>query len=200
MMTAACRLEYLDAMGIQVWRDRRVEQPQLVDLEPSNESRSCNALLCVGSEQAKVFIISAFPSVQDEQQASPFTGDEARLLMQMTQALGLKNNDLYLINSADCQSAQNDKVDKEHLTRCRNYLIQQIHQVSPSIILVLGVVAANSLLQSSESLATLSKLTQSVDEVIAPIIVCEQLDSLIQQPLAKKQVWSTLLMLKGLLK
>jgi len=199
MMTAACRLEYLDAMGIQVWRDRCIEQSKLVDLEPSNESLDCKALLCVGSDQAKVFIISAFPSVQDEQQASPFTGDEARLLMQMTEALGLKSNDVYLINSVDCQSTHNEKVDKEHLRRCRAYLIQQIQQVAPDIILVLGAVAANSLLKSSESLSALSRAAQSVDDIVAPVVVCEQLDSLIVHPLAKKQAWSALLWLKGLL-
>jgi len=199
MMTAARRLEYLDAMGVQVWSDRRVESIQLSGVESGSESSACNTLLCAGAKQAKVFIISGFPSAQDEQQASPFTGDESRLLMQITQTLGLKNHETYFINSVDCQSVNNEKVDQEQLARCRNYLIEQIKQVAPSIVLVLGEGAANSLLKLSEPLASLSAIAQSVDDVGAPIIVCEQLDVLIQQPLAKRQAWSALLQLKELL-
>jgi len=199
MMTAARRLEYLDAMGVQVWSDRRVESVQLGSVEPSSESSACNALLYAGAEQAKVFIISGFPSAQDEQQASPFTGDESRLLMQITQALGLKNHEVYLINSVDCQSINNENVDQEQLARCRSYLVEQIEQVAPSIVLVLGEEAANSLLKLSEPLVSLSAIAQSVGDVGVPIIVCEQLDVLIRQPLAKRQVWSALLQLKELL-
>jgi len=199
MMTAARRLEYLDAMGVQVWGDRRVESVQLASVEAGSESSACNGLLYAGAEQAKVFIISGFPSAQDEQQASPFTGDESRLLLQITQALGLKNHETYVINSVDCQSTYNEKNDQEQLARCRDYLIGQVKQVAPSVVLVLGDRAANSLLKLSEPLTSLSETAQSVADVNVPIIVCEQLDVLIQQPLAKRQAWSALLQLKGLL-
>jgi len=196
MTKATRRLDYLNTLGVQVWFDRSVGPAQFKDVAAINEAGECNALLSVGSNNAKIFILSAFPSEEDEQQAQPFTGDEWQLLMQIIQALGLSRESVYLTNSVDTPSAGNEQIDKEQLTRCREYLIEQIRQVSPNVILVLGEVAAQSLLKSTACLMELSSNPQSVNDIEPSIVVCEQLRCLIQQPLRKKQAWSSLLRLK----
>jgi len=199
MRAAARHLEYLDALGVQVWLDRRV--PPQVSNEGGGDAqpRSVESLFCSGSLPAEVMVISAFPSSQDVQQASPFSGDSARLLAQMLQALGLQYDECYLINSADMQATGDPQLDKQCLAECRGYLLQQIHEVSPKVILLLGEAAAQSLLKSTDALTQLTADQPSVDDIALPMVVTQPLEGLLQQPLTKKQSWSELQQLKAFL-
>ncbi|OUR82176.1 hypothetical protein A9Q82_07480 [Cycloclasticus sp. 46_120_T64] len=199
MRTAARHLEYLDAMGVQVWFDRRVT-PQASNVDGGSvQPRSVEPLFFSGSLPAQVMVISAFPSSQDVQQVSPFSGDSARLLAQMLQALGLQYDECYLINSADMPATGDSQLDKQCLAECRAYLLQQIHEVSPKVILLLGEAAAQSLLKSSDPLVKLTADQPSVDDIALPMVVTQPLEGLLQQPLTKKQSWSELQRLKEFL-
>jgi len=199
MMVAACRREYLDAMGVQLWVERANDAalPEPVLNAVPNENVS---LYCEGPEQAPLLIVGGFPTQQNEQQVRPFTGQALKLLEQMLLASGLHTTAHQLILSVDVPVAGDATLNKKQLARCRAQLVQQINDVSPQVVFVLGEMSAQSLLKSSATLGQLTGASQRVDDLHAAIIASPDLDYLMRQPSAKKQAWADIQRVKVLLK
>ena len=210
MTISARQLEYLDAMGIQVWqeRGRQVEQVSdevsedinvnnLADLQAlATNCQRCDAsktrqqvVFADGPAQAGWFIVGDFASEEDGAQGLPFTGNVARLLSEMLLAVGVKKSTSYLTNSVKCCSA-NSYSEKSALSSCRSYLLRQIQLVKPAVILVLGEKAARSLLKSDNAFTTLIGAVQKVDDISPPIVVTHHPRYLLESPMAKRQAWA----------
>jgi len=212
MTISARQLEYLDAMGIQVWQERvsQVEQVSdelnedidvnnLADLQAlAATCQRCDAsktrqqmIFADGPEQADWFIVGDFASEEDGAQGRPFTGKVVHLLSEMLLAIGVKKSASYLTNSVKCYSTSHYS-EQSALSSCRSYLLRQIQLVKPAVILVLGEKAAHSLLKSDSTLTTLIGSVQKVDDIALPIVVTHHPRYLLESPMAKRQAWDDL--------
>lgn len=212
MTISARQLEYLDAMGIQVWQERvsqaeqvpdelseDIEADNLVDLQAlAATCQRCDAsktrqhmIFADGSVQADWFIVGDFASEEDGAQGRPFTGHVAHLLSEMLLAIGVRKSTSYLTNSVKCYSTSNYS-EQSALLSCRSYLLRQIQLVKPAVIIVLGEKAAHSLLKSDSALTTLIGSVQKVDDIALPIVVTHHPRYLLESPMAKRQAWDDL--------
>jgi len=219
MTTSARQLEYLDALGVQVWldRDKPVErETENVNLSVSAENlaelysiaeqcQRCEAakarkqvVFSDGPEQADWLIVGDFLSAQDELQAQPFTDNAARLLSEMLSAVGVNKQARYLTTSVKCHSA-GASFEASELASCRSYLLRQIELVKPAVIIVLGERAAQSLLKTSKPLSALFGKAHQVDDVSSPIVTTYHPLYLLAEPLAKSQAWADIQLAKSLI-
>lgn len=214
-MTISVRqLEYLDAMGVQVWQERGEHETQPPDAEDANlgiETESlaelhtlatncqrCDAsatrkqvVFGDGPAQADWLIVGDCPSEEDDLQGQPFTGNAARLLSEMLLAIGIKESASYITNSVKCYAVSADS-DQAALSSCRPYLLRQIELVNPAVILVLGEQAAQSLLKSDGKFATLIGKAQRADDISPLIVVSHHPRYLLESPFAKRQAWDAM--------
>ena len=80
----------------------------------------------------------------------------------------------------------------EELAHCNPFLLQQIQRIQPKVILTLGKVAVQSLLNTSESLAQLRNSGQLREVVGVPLIATYHPAYLLQSPAAKSESWKDL--------
>lgn len=214
-MTISVRqLEYLDAMGVQVWQERGGHETQAPDADDANlgidagslaelhtlatNCQRCDAsatrkqvVFGDGPAQADWLIVGDFPSEEDDLQGQPFTGNAARLLSEMLLAIGIKESASYITNSVKCYAVSADS-DQAALSSCRPYLLRQIELVNPAVILVLGEQAAQSLLKSDGKFATLIGKAQRADDISPLIVVSHHPRYLLESPFAKRQAWDAM--------
>jgi len=110
----------------------------------------------VGDERASWMVIGEAPGAEEDRRGEPFVGNAGRLLDQMLGALGLaRDRDVFIANVLKCRPPQNRDPSPDEMQRCEPYLRRQIELVSPRVILVAGRIAAQSLLRTEASIASL---------------------------------------------
>jgi DNA polymerase len=109
-----------------------------------------------GNPQARWMLIGEAPGEQEDKQGLPFVGKAGQLLDNMLAAAGLdRDRDVYIANVLKCRPPGNRNPAPEEILACQNYLQQQIRHVQPTLILALGRFAAQTLLQTEQSIGRL---------------------------------------------
>ncbi len=105
-----------------------------------------------GNPNAKAMIIGEAPGDQENKSGRPFVGQAGQLLDKMLAAIQLSREQIYIANIVKCRPPENRNPQPEERLACMPYLIEQIEIIQPKIILIMGLVAAQSLLSNNESL------------------------------------------------
>ena len=223
-MDNSTRLQYLEAMGIDVWVSRkgtRVDELQTVDetesqlIEQSNnllesdaeswvvlqkqvaECKQCS--LCntrtqtvfgSGNQNADWLFIGEAPGQNEDLEGKPFVGKAGKLLTEMIRALGLDREEVYITNILKCRPPDNRDPKIEEIKTCNGYLQQQVEMVKPKIILAVGRIAAQSLLETNEPLSKLRGVTHQLSGI--PLVVVYHPAYLLRSLLEKRKAWQDL--------
>lgn len=112
----------------------------------------------VGDEQAAWLFVGEGPGAEEDARGEPFVGQAGKLLDSMLAAIGLKRGeDVYIANVVKCRPPGNRTPAPEEMERCEPYLERQIELIRPRLIIALGRVAAQSLLKSEATIASLRR-------------------------------------------
>lgn len=153
-----------------------------------------------GSINAKWMFVGEAPGYHEDQQGRPFVGRAGQLLDGMIQALGMKREDVFIANVVKCRPPDNRDPSVEEVAQCAGYLHQQLSIIHPEVIVALGRVSAQLLLETD---APMSKLRQTVhyfgDDQI-PLIATYHPAYLLRQPLEKSKSWEDLRLAGSVLK
>lgn len=199
---------YLQSMGIERWIVRQSSsshQTDLLSLErevaactrcPLNQTRS-QTVFARGNPQAKLMIIGEAPGFSEDQQGLPFVGESGALLNQMLRSIGLVEDQVYITNVLKCRPPENREPLSAEISSCGVYLIQQIEQVKPAMILALGSVAGHFLLNNSLSIKELRQTIHHYQST--PLLISYHPAYLLRDSRAKKQSYADLLLLQKLL-
>jgi uracil-DNA glycosylase len=115
----------------------------------------------VGNPNAHGMLIGEAPGADEDKQGEPFVGRAGKLLNDILKAINLTRDDIYIANILKCRPPGNRDPQPGEMETCIPYLHKQIELINPKIILCLGRVAANGLLEKKLSL---SDLRQNVYE------------------------------------
>ena len=128
-------------------------------------SRGCRACrLCEGRNtvvfgsgdpNADLMFIGEGPGAEEDRQGLPFVGAAGELLTKIIEAIDLRRDQVYIANMVKCRPPNNRDPHPDEVAACRPYLERQIDLVRPRVIVALGRVAAQALLQSNDSLGRL---------------------------------------------
>lgn len=114
----------------------------------------------VGNRSAEWMLIGEAPGAEEDARGEPFVGQAGRLLDNMLMAAGLSRNGtgpnaVFIANVLKCRPPGNRNPDPGEVRECDPYLRRQIELVSPKLLLVMGRFAAQSLLGTDASIASL---------------------------------------------
>ena len=162
------RDEVLAEMGLApVWRLRRRQDPKekkWIELKKAvpacvacglHKSRT-QTVLGVGDEQADWLLVGEAPGAEEDRLGEPFVGQAGRLLDNMLAAIGLKRGEnVYIANVLKCRPPGNRNPAPEELAKCAPHLLLQIELIEPRLIVAMGRAAAQTLLNTDATIASL---------------------------------------------
>ena len=197
--------DYLKAMGVQQWiardavatddsRDWQQLEAQVsgCSLCGLQESRT-QTVFGAGNRDADWMVVGEAPGAEEDRQGEPFVGPAGQLLTAMLNAVGLQRDDVYICNILKCRPPENRNPAREEIGHCHAWLQRQIELVAPRLILAVGGVAANSLLEMNEKVGRLRGKVHSFGEQQIPLVVTYHPAYLLRSPLEKRKVWEDLL-------
>ncbi len=116
-----------------------------------NEGRQ-SVVFGTGSPTADLMFIGEGPGAEEDKQGIPFVGRAGELLTRIIRAIDLEREDVYIANIVKCRPPGNRDPLPDEVAACRGYLERQIDLVSPKVIVLLGRVAAQTLLGTDSAL------------------------------------------------
>lgn len=207
-MANALRLHYLEAMGIEVWLPK-AENAEPEHSDPTvadswevlqTEVAGCTACgLCttrtqtvfgVGDKQADWLIIGEAPGQSEDEQGEPFVGKAGLLLTEMLRAIGLSRDQVFITNILKCRPPNNRDPHANEVASCNAFLQRQLQLVQPKIILAVGRIAAQTLLNTDAPLGKLRGKVHAFNHT--PVVVVYHPAYLLRSLPEKRKAWQDL--------
>ena len=149
-----------------------------------------------GDPSARWMLVGEAPGAEEDLRGEPFVGQAGRLLDAMLAALGLsREQHVYICNVLKCRPPNNRNPLPEEVAACAPYLREQLALVRPQLLVALGRFAAQSLLGTTASIASLRGKVHSIDADgrPLPVVVTYHPAYLLRDRLAEKAlVWQDL--------
>ncbi|MEF8808174.1 uracil-DNA glycosylase [Natronomonas sp.] len=103
----------------------------------------------VGPEDAELLFVGEAPGENEDEQGEPFVGRSGDVLDDALRDRGLARRDVRITNCVRCRPPDNRDPTVEELANCREYLEQEIDAVDPTVVVTLGKVPSEHLLERS---------------------------------------------------
>jgi DNA polymerase len=109
----------------------------------------------VGNPHTDVMLVGEAPGADEDAQGEPFVGRAGQLLNKILEAIHFKREDVYICNILKCRPPNNREPLPEEMAMCTPYLHKQMDIIKPKLILCLGRISAQTLLNTKETLTKL---------------------------------------------
>jgi uracil-DNA glycosylase len=106
-----------------------------------------------GNPKADLVFVGEGPGRDEDMQGLPFVGRAGKLLTQMIEAMGLQREDVYICNVVKCRPPENRTPERDEVSTCSPFLLRQIDTIAPKVIVCLGSVAAQTLLETNRGIS-----------------------------------------------
>ncbi len=214
-MDNALRLQYLEAMGIDVWvpRQSRVsrsviadQQEIVVQIEQAHSVNSIDCGLCdpqaqtsygVGNQQADWLLVVEATSADDSMQDLSFEKTAGLLLTEMLRAIDLSCEEVFIAPLVECKALNQPSSSDNQTQYCTGYLISLQQFIQPKIIVAVGEKAAQALLKTRQPLASLRGRCHYFNKT--PVVVVEHPAYLLRSLIEKRKAWQDLCFAKQIL-
>jgi uracil-DNA glycosylase family 4 len=130
------------------------------------------------------------PGRDEDAQGLPFVGRAGKLLTQMIEAMGLQRKDVYICNVVKCRPPENRTPEKDEVEICSPFLLRQLDAIAPKVIVCLGSVAAQTLLQTNRGISHFRG--EWLDFRGRKLMATYHPAYLLRNPSAKGEVWKDL--------
>lgn len=158
----------------------------------------CETLACTrtqtvfgeGNPEARVCFFGEAPGAEEDRAGRPFVGKAGQLLTKMIEACQLAREDVYILNTVKCRPPGNRNPEPEEIDNCREYFEAQLELIQPEYIVCLGLVAAQSLLNSKLSVGMLRGRFHAYRN--SKVLVTYHPAYLLRTPSAKRMAWQDL--------
>lgn len=153
-----------------------------------------------GDRKAELMIIGEAPGHDEDLQGEPFVGRSGQLLEKMLAAIGIAREQVFITNIVKCRPPDNRDPRVEEAEQCRAYVNAQVKLIRPKVVLALGRVAAQNLLDSKQPVGKLIQQMHSLPGSDIPLKVTYHPSYLLRTPSAKAIAWQDMKLLQRLLK
>lgn len=107
-----------------------------------------------GAAHAEVMLVGEGPGANEDEQGLPFVGKSGQLLDHYLEAVDLsRDKNVYIANIVKCRPPQNRDPLPEESAACMPWLRQQFQLIRPKIVVCLGRVAAQRMLDPGFSIS-----------------------------------------------
>jgi uracil-DNA glycosylase len=146
-----------------------------------------NLVFGEGSQKADLMFIGEAPGAVEDETGRPFVGPAGSLLTNIISAMGLKREDVYIANILKCRPPGNRDPQPDEIEACIGCLEAQIQTINPRVIVLLGRIAAHTLLNSTTPISRLRGTFQSYKGFMT--MPTYHPSYLLQNPSKKRDVW-----------
>ena len=216
------QLAYLDAMDISVWQKRNMQsKPIAMDIQTMSptaegtweklELQVKNCTLCelsktrtqtvfgVGNRQTDLLLIGEAPGASEDAQGEPFVGRAGLLLNEMLKSIGLNRQTTYITNILKCRPPNNRDPLPHEVKLCTPYLNEQITLINPKMIVAVGRIAAQFLLNTDTPIGKMRMQLHHYGEKKIPLVVIYHPAYLLRSPREKAKAYRDMLQIKKIL-
>jgi DNA polymerase len=140
-----------------------------------------------GAAAARLVVVGEGPGRVEDETGRPFVGPAGELLTKILGAIELPRERVFICNVVKCRPPENRLPQFDEIAACVPYLFRQIDIVKPSVILAMGGTAAQTLLNTKQSLGSLRNFVHRFRGI--PLIVTYHPAALLRNPNWKKPTW-----------
>lgn len=158
-----------------------------------------------GIPTAKVMLIGEAPGEDEDTQGKPFVGRSGQLLDKALISVGLsRRTNVYITNTVFWRPPGNRKPTDEELEICKPYLERHISLVNPDILVLVGGIACQSILKTTDGITKLKssdiKYINPFNQKEIPTFAIFHPSYLLRSPGKKKDVYLDLLKIRSVTK
>ncbi len=141
----------------------------------------------VGNPNTDAMLIGEAPGADEDKQGEPFVGRAGKLLNDILLAINFQRSDVYIANILKCRPPNNRDPLPMEMETCKPYLMKQIELIKPKVILCLGRVAANALLDKKMTLGAFRENNYEINGI--QVVVTYHPAALLRNPNWKRGCW-----------
>ena len=196
----------IDTSWIKNMSDVKMNLSNLNNLEL--EAKNChacalsntrnNVVFGKGNQKAKILIIGEAPGKDEDSSGEPFVGRAGKLLNEILFSMKLSRDNVYITNTIKCRPPENRNPNSDEINSCSRFLDREISLISPNIIILLGKVAAERLMNTSETMSSLRGKVHFYKNTDIPMLVFYHPAYLLRSPSEKSKVWDDILLMKSI--
>ena len=160
---------------------------------PLGKTRT-NFVFGVGNRKSNLVFVGEAPGENEDLKGEPFVGKSGKLLDKILKAISLSRKDIYICNIIKCRPPKNRNPLYDEIEKCRPYLDFQLKLIQPKVIIALGKVAANTLLNNSFTLNEMRGNRFSYLDI--DLMVTYHPAALLRNPNFKKPCWEDFQMIQ----
>jgi len=105
-----------------------------------------------GNKTAKILFIDGTPDKEEDKVGKSFVSTKGDLFQKMLNAINLKKEDIFIINAIPWRPPGNRYPTEEEIKICRPFIFNLIALLLPKIIVCLGEVSTNQILDLNQSI------------------------------------------------
>jgi uracil-DNA glycosylase len=148
-----------------------------------------------GNPDADLMLIGEAPGLQEDKEGEPFVGRAGQLLNKILAAITFRREDVYIANILKHRPPNNRDPLPEERDRSLPYLYRQIELVNPKLILCLGRISAQTLLNTTEPMKNLrGRFHPFLDG--RELLVTFHPAALLRNPAWKRDTWEDVQLLR----
>lgn len=152
----------------------------------------------VGDPNASLLLVGEAPGAEEDRLGEPFVGRAGKLLDKILAAIDRnRHKDVYICNVLKCRPPNNRDPLRAEVDQCEPYLLHQIHLIKPKLIVALGRVAGQTLLNVDKSLKSLRNIFH--DYHGTPLMVTYHPAALLRNQDLKRPTWEDFKTIKDFL-
>lgn len=140
-----------------------------------------------GAAAARLVAVGEGPGRTEDETGRPFVGRAGELLTKILAAIDLPREQVFICNIVKCRPPENRQPQFDEIAACLPYLYRQIELVNPKVILAMGSTAAQSLLNTKQSLGALRNHVHRFRGI--PLVVTYHPAALLRNPNWKRPTW-----------
>ncbi|MCY4171916.1 MAG: uracil-DNA glycosylase [Bacteroidetes bacterium] len=149
-----------------------------------------------GNPQATIMLIGEAPGADEDKTGSPFVGRAGQLLDKMLAAIDLSRQDIYITNILKSRPPKNRDPNPDEVAAHLPVLYRQLSLIAPEIILCLGRVSGQTILETASPLNQLRGQIHGYHG--ASLIVTYHPAALLRNSTWKRPTWEDLKLLREL--
>ena len=146
----------------------------------------------VGNPRADWMFVGEGPGEEEDRRGEPFVGRAGKLLDAMLRAMNLDRTTVYIANIVKCRPPNNRNPGLDEAAACIPYLKRQIELIAPRLIVALGAVAAQRLLETDRPVGAMRGKLHYAAHLEPPVLVTYHPAYLLRSPGQKGKAWEDL--------
>ncbi len=140
-----------------------------------------------GPDDARLVVVGEGPGRTEDETGRPFVGKAGELLTKILEAIDFPRERVFICNVIKCRPPENRLPQYDEIAACVSYLFRQIELLKPAAILAMGGTAAQTLLNTKQSLGALRNQVHRFRGI--PLIVTYHPAALLRNPNWKRPTW-----------